>query len=224
MTTPPFRPWGGPAVHSPMTYLQILDELDTGQVFLDTMAVSRFTLVGRLDLLRTAFAGRMHVAKAVETELDRAIDGRAQLTALKPVFAPPPWYKAEAVSRPEEVQWSLDIRTQWAANKGQLARPLDNLGETDTLVLCHRTHWVFITNDHRARRYDGYHGITVGSMPFLFVKLVRDNRIDKFEMWDLYERMVKQHGLWVSDGLEPDREGKRKLFYWIRLGVERVQV
>lgn len=212
--TTPYQPWG--IAKNPRHRLDLaeaLRRLDEEQVYFDTMVLSSCARTDLTPLLRTAFAGRLHIADGVQAELKWGIT-RKGIGRLATIFDPPVWFKVDRITDSEERLWVPDLQTQWALNKDLAFDKWIDKGEAETLVLARQTHWIFVTNDTRALDYDGLDGFLVRSMAYLFVKLVRDGLIERQAMWDAYLLMCQAYNLYPiwCDELTLDEDGKAIFF------------
>ena len=142
----------------------------TPAVFLDTTVVRNFAAVARLDLLWTILRGRGRwtAAVAYEVEVAAAYVEGLDLTSVQAALGEP-----LGVNEPERVEQVERIRR--AVFGGREDRPLQHLGEAETLVVLSAPQWVearWVTDDRHAVRYARLRGLLVGETADLMADAV----------------------------------------------------
>lgn len=211
---PPHQPWGASQQGKPIDAGETFRRLDEEQIYFDTMVLSGCAKTYLTDLLRTAFAGRLHILDGVKAEVTwgQTVPGAGN-GRLANVFNPPPWFKVERLVTDAERKFVLDLQQGWALAKNEAFDKYKNKGEAETLVHARGTHWLFITNDGGALAYDGYDHLAVRTMAYVFSKVISDGLITEQELWDAYSEMINAYSffpIW-TDGLTPDNAGRQNL-------------
>lgn len=160
---------------------------------MDNTAVSNFSAVGRMDILRGRYGGRLVVTREVLLEAEKG---------------PRP----EAIRRAIEEGW-IEVRPLYADSEehsvfvGLRARGF-GLGEASSIAVCSTAGtWVFVSDDLDARREARRRGVGIVGTYGILAREVSESRMSLEEGNELLRRMVEQGFRTHSDDLRAEVEG-----------------
>ena len=160
---------------------------------MDNTAVSNFSAVGRMDILRERYGGRLVITREVLNEAERG---------------PRP----ETIRRAIEEGW-VEVRTLYADSEEhgdfvELRARGFGLGEASSIAVCSTGGaWVFVSDDLDARREASRWGVGVVGTYGVLAREVTEGRMSLDEGNRLLRRMVEQGFRTHSDDLRAGIEG-----------------
>ncbi len=161
---------------------------------LDNTAISNFTAVGRMDVLRERYGGRLFVTGEVLAEAERGPDPEAALRALEEG-----WLQVVAYTGPQR-----------RAVLAELRRRGFGAGEASALAACSSEGtWVFVSDDLDARNEARRLEVGVVGTYGVLARHVAEDRMSLEEGNALLRRMIGEGFRSHSDDLRQEVERLR---------------
>ncbi len=159
---------------------------------LDNTAVSNFSAVGRIDILRERYGGRLVVTREVLLEAEKGPCPGAIRQAIEEG-----WVEVRPLyADSEEHGVFLELRARGFGS-----------GEASSIAACSTGGtWVFVSDDLDARREAGRRGVGVVGTYGILAREVAEGRMSIEEGNDLLRRMVEQGFRTHSDDLRAEAE------------------
>ncbi len=159
---------------------------------LDNTAISNFSAVGRMDILRERYGGRLVVTREVLLEAGKGPRPEAILQAIEEGWAELRPIYADS----EEHRVFVEL---WARGFG--------MGEASSIAVCSTGGtWVFVSDDLDARREANRRGVGVVGTYGVLARQVAEGRMDLEEGNTLLRRMIERGFRTHSDDLRAEVE------------------
>lgn len=164
---------------------------DTGFV-LDNTAISNFSTIGRMDILRERYGGRLVVTCEVLLEAERGPHPEAIRQAIEEGWAELRSIYADS----DEYRVLVELRSRGFG-----------LGEAASIAVCSAgDEWVFVSDDLDARREASRRGVGVVGTYGVLARQVVEGRMDLEEGNTLLRRMIERGFRTHSDDLRAEVE------------------
>ena len=167
-------------------------QVEDARFALDNTAVSNFSAVARMDVLRSRYEGRLVVAREVLMEAERGPRPEALRQAIEEG-----WVKVRTLyADSEEHGVFVELRTRGFG-----------LGEAASIAVCSTVGaWVFVSDDLDARREAKRRGVGVVGTYGILAREVAEGGMSLEEGNELLRRMVEQGFRTHSDDLRAEVE------------------